>query len=289
MKKALSLVAALTLVFTLAACGGGDDSEFSEYPDIVGIEGGAGIMAAADQALEDYNLEMDLLTSSEVAMVSSLESAINNEEWIVVTGWVPHYKFSQFDLKFLDDPEGTFGAAENIVPVGRTGLTEDHPDVVQLLDNIYFDDAAFGSLIEAFNENDDDVEAAMAWYNDNDIWQDWVPADADGGGAEIEIGYVAWEDGITQAHAIEVLLEEEMNYEVELIQADAGPVFQDLSEGNIDIMPHSWLPHTHSQYSEQFSDDWEEYEPNYEGARIGLVVPEYVDIDSIAELNDYVE
>lgn len=291
MKKLFALALTLTAAFTLAACEG-DDGEFADNPDIVGIEGGAGIMAAANNALEDYDLEMDLLTSSEVAMVTTLESAIENEEWVVVTGWVPHFKFSQFDLKFLDDPEGTFGAAENIVPVGRTGLTDEHPDVVELLNNVYFTDEDFGNLIGAFNAADDDdtnYDAAYAWYQEFDVWEDWIPTGADGEGEEIRIGYVAWEDGITQAHALQVLLEEEMGYEVELVQADAGPVFQDLANGNIDIMPHSWLPHTHSNYADQFSDDWEEYAPNYEGARIGLVVPTYVDVDSIDELNNYFE
>ncbi len=155
-------------------------ADFSEYDDIVGIEGGAGIMAAANNALEDYDLDMDLLTSSEVAMVSTLGSAIDDEEWVVVTGWVPHFKFSQYDLKFLDDPEGTFGAAEDIVPVGRTGLTDEHPDVVELLNNIYFTDEDFGNLIGAFNDADEDdseYDAAFSWYESYDIWEDWIPSE----------------------------------------------------------------------------------------------------------------
>ena len=155
-------------------------ADFSEYDDIVGIEGGAGIMAAANNALEDYDLDMDLLTSSEVAMVSTLGSAIDDEEWVVVTGWVPHFKFSQYDLKFLDDPEETFGAAEDIVPVGRTGLTDEHPDVVELLNNIYFTDEDFGNLIGAFNDADEDdseYDAAFSWYESYDIWEDWIPSE----------------------------------------------------------------------------------------------------------------
>ncbi len=290
MKKLLLLALSLTAAFTLAACDGAD-GEFAENPDIVGIEGGAGIMAAANNALDEYDLEMDLLTSSETAMVSQLGSAIENEEWIVVTGWIPHFKFSEYNLKFLEDPHGTFGAAEDIVPVGRTGLTDDHPDVVELLDNIYFDANTFGDLIAAFieaDQDDSDYDAAYTWYeNHSDVWEAWIPEGADGEGAELEVGYVSWEDGITQAHAIKVLLEEEMNYQVNLTMADAGPVFQELANGNLDFMPHAWLPHTHSQYAESFSDDWEEYSPNFEGARIGLVVPEYVTIDSIDELNEY--
>jgi glycine betaine/proline transport system substrate-binding protein len=34
-------------------------------------------------------------------MVASLEKAIRDKEWIVVTGWKPHFKWAQHDLKYL--------------------------------------------------------------------------------------------------------------------------------------------------------------------------------------------
>jgi ABC-type proline/glycine betaine transport system substrate-binding protein len=34
-------------------------------------------------------------------MVASLDKAIRDKEWIVVTGWKPHFKWSQNDLKYL--------------------------------------------------------------------------------------------------------------------------------------------------------------------------------------------
>ena len=137
MKKLLALVATLTLVFSLAACGGGDDGEFAENPEIVGIESGAGIMAATNTAIEEYGLEMELLTSSGPAMVAALGDAIENEEWIVVTGWSPHYKFAKYDLKYLEDPEGVYGDIENLHTIARSGLRSDDPDLVTFLENFY--------------------------------------------------------------------------------------------------------------------------------------------------------
>ena len=75
---------------------------------ITGIEPGAGIMSATENALEAYpNLDSwTLLPSSSGAMTVALDQAISNEEEIIVTGWSPHWKFATYDLKYLEDPEG---------------------------------------------------------------------------------------------------------------------------------------------------------------------------------------
>ena len=100
--------------------------ELNEHVDdfggrIVGIDGGAGIMLATEQAIEDYGLGLELLESSDMAMTAALVDAYMEEEWIVVTGWTPHWKFARYDLKFLEDPRGIYGGAEDSI-VARQGL-----------------------------------------------------------------------------------------------------------------------------------------------------------------------
>lgn len=106
---------------------------------ITGIEPGAGLTGLTKTTLEEYeNLEgWELLESSTAGMIGALDQAIKNEEPIIVTGWSPHWKFSAYDLKFLEDPKGTLGGAENIQTIVRKGLEEDMPEAYTILDRFY--------------------------------------------------------------------------------------------------------------------------------------------------------
>ena len=52
-------------------------------------------------------MNWQLVEGSSAAMVAELKKAYNNKEPIIVTGWSPHWMFSSFDLKYLDDPKGS--------------------------------------------------------------------------------------------------------------------------------------------------------------------------------------
>ena len=68
---------------------------------ITGVEPGAGMTAATENAYKEYeNLEdWTVLTSSAGAMTALLTSDCQKEE-IIVTGWSPHWKFTSYDLKY---------------------------------------------------------------------------------------------------------------------------------------------------------------------------------------------
>ena len=62
-------------------------------------------------------------------MTAVLKRAVDEHQWIVVTGWTPHWMFTRFKLKFLEDPKGIFGKAETITAIARKGFGEQHPFV----------------------------------------------------------------------------------------------------------------------------------------------------------------
>lgn len=135
---------------------------------IVGIDAGAGIMTTTNTALTDYAMDgMKLVQSSDAAMTAELKTAYENGEWVVITGWTPHWMFDAFDLKFLDDPHGIYGGNQDIQAITRLGFAEDYPEINAFLDSYTLTTEQFGSLITAMEEYDDDNEAARAWVEEN--------------------------------------------------------------------------------------------------------------------------
>lgn len=57
-----------------------------------------------------------------------------------------------------------------------------------------------------------------------------------------------------------------------------------VANGDADASVAAWLPVTHADYYNEYQDKLVDLGPNLEGARIGLVVPAYMDIKSIEDL-----
>jgi glycine betaine/proline transport system substrate-binding protein len=101
---------------------------------VQGIDPGAGLTRLSKEALKIYDLSgYDLTTASDAAMVSALDRAIRRKEWIVVTGWSPHWMFGKYELRYLDDPKGAMGGVERVYVVSRQGFQRDYPEVAQFL------------------------------------------------------------------------------------------------------------------------------------------------------------
>jgi glycine betaine/proline transport system substrate-binding protein len=106
---------------------------------IVGIGAGAGLTRLSKKAMDEYGLKdagYNLVISSGAGMTAALKRAIQKEEWIVVTGWSPHWKFGRWDLRYIEDPKGTLGGIERADIVARTGFYREFPDVYEMLDNM---------------------------------------------------------------------------------------------------------------------------------------------------------
>lgn len=141
---------------------------------IVGIDAGAGIMKATETAISEYGLDkLTLMDGTGATMTASLKDAIDNKEWIVVTGWTPHWKFSRWDLKYLEDPKGIYGADEFVHTIARKGLKEDNAEVYAILDEFNWTPEDMAKVMVKIENGKDPADAARAWVDDN---QDKVKA-----------------------------------------------------------------------------------------------------------------
>lgn len=100
---------------------------------VIGIDPGAGLMKASDQAIQAYGLPVRLIDGTDATMTAALKDAMDKKENIVVTTWTPHWMFGRWDLKYLEDPKGVFGGEETVNTVARKGLKADMPEVHAIL------------------------------------------------------------------------------------------------------------------------------------------------------------
>ncbi|MGT2949991.1 ABC transporter permease/substrate binding protein [Streptococcus cuniculi] len=143
---------------------------------ITGIEPGAGIMTSTEETLQAYrNLsDWELVSASTGAMTTELERAIKNKEEIVLTGWSPHWMFSKYDLKYLEDPKGSMGQEEEIHTLTRKDLEQDMKEAVQVLDRFAWSQEDMESVMLDINQGMDAEAAAQKWIKDHaDKVKDW--------------------------------------------------------------------------------------------------------------------
>ncbi|KAB2338492.1 glycine/betaine ABC transporter [Cytobacillus depressus] len=297
-KKWMSTLMIPVLALGLAACssdkaGSNEDKtekgnqsvgESVDYK-IIGIDPGAGIMKATEAAVKEYELnDWDVVEGSGAAMTATLKKAYAKKEPIIITGWTPHWKFSKFDLKYLEDPKGVYGGEENINTIARLGLAEDHPSAYKFLNQFHWTADEMADVMVKITDGEDPEKAAKAWVEANaDKVAKWTEGVEKANGEKITLGYVAWDSEIASTNVIATVLSD-LGYKVTLRQIEAGPLWAGVADGSLDASVAAWLPVTHADYYEKFDGKFEDLGPNMEGTKIGLVVPSYMEIDSIEDL-----
>lgn len=119
-------------------------SDLQDYADrfghkIYGIEIGATGNTLMIHAIEDdtYNLgEWRLVSSSTAGMLAQVTKAVSEHDWIVFTGWRPHWMNIEFDLQYLQDPLnlwGPNGGQSQVQTIAGPTFVESHPNVTRFL------------------------------------------------------------------------------------------------------------------------------------------------------------
>ncbi len=101
----------------------------------------------------------------------------------------------------------------------------------------------------------------------------------------VRIAYPNWAEGIAMTNLVAVILEDELGFDVELTQADPGLIYADVANGGQDVFIDAWLPVTHADYWKEYGSKLENLGTTFPLGITGLVVPAYMEIESIEDLN----
>ncbi|MBM7571892.1 glycine betaine ABC transporter substrate-binding protein [Aquibacillus albus] len=305
--RKLGIITGLSLSLVAAGCGqeesddttnnaneGGDEqteattnvSEEMEYT-ITGIEPGAGQTQTNEQAIAEYEslAGWNQETSSAAAMLTALGDAIENEEPIIVAAWSPHYMFAQYDIKYLEDPKLVFGEEEHITTIVRNGLKDEMPNAYTILDRLYWELPVLEeALLKAKEINFDFETVAQQWVEENpEKVAEWTEGVETVDGTSIDLVLTPWDAENFTTNVAKIVLEQQ-GFDASLTPVDPAVMFEAVASGDSDATLSPWMPATHGSFYEEYEGQFEDLGPNVEGARIGLAVPSYMEIDSLEDL-----
>jgi len=107
-----------------------------------------------------------------------------------------------------------------------------------------------------------------------------------------KVGYINWTSEIASAHLLKHWYQRDSGREVILVEVNGDSLeemYTALASGEFDSTVSCWTPGMHDVYVDRHPGMLEVLGTNLAGAKTGLVVPEYVSVNSIAELNNFKE
>lgn len=107
---------------------------------------------------------------------------------------------------------------------------------------------------------------------------------------QVNIATLNWAENVAAANMWKLVLEQSpYDYQVEITNVGKSVAFSAIASGDMDISLETWLPTTDKDYIEPHKDQLSVHKAWYDGPGLGLIVPAYVDIDSIPELTKKAE
>ncbi|MGW7206838.1 ABC transporter permease/substrate binding protein [Streptomyces sp. NPDC054837] len=252
---------------------------------ITGIESSAGMMGLLkSKVLKDYGLDKEykVVDSSTPAMLAELKRAYSKQEPVVVTLWSPHWAYSDYKLKKLKDPKGSWGKGDGVHTVARKGFADDNPAVAKWLKNFRMSEKQLTGLEAEINKagKGKQQDAVRAWLKANPGVLDKLAPVADTAApAEakrpVDVAWFPWDEDIAVTYLWKNVLERR-GYKLNLKQMDVGPVYTGLASGDLDLNFDAWLPYAQANYWDKNKDRLADLGTWYEPTSLEVAVPSYV-------------
>lgn len=257
------------------------------------------ILAAALAALVYFNLKsagapadsggFRVITSTTPAMIEEMAYAIRNKRCAAITAWRPHWMNAKLPIKYLKDPEKVFGEAENVHTIVRRGFEADYPEVAKFLRQFKWKPAALDSLsLMSYECGGDFDKAAREWLKRNpELQAAFLKGVRPQPGAKLRMVDIGFYNEIATNRMLKILLEEHLGCEVTNVSTTIPIAFEALANGTQDVMVTVWLPNYHKNEFARIRDRVTDLGVNLPGATMGIAVPEYAPVESIADLKDH--
>lgn len=138
---------------------------------IFGIEPGAPANDTIQKMIDQdaYGLgDWQLVPSSTEAMLAQVTKLAVQQQPIVFLGWSPHWMTTEFNLRFLDDPQGLWPGAGAIRSVIRASLRKEDPNLARFISQISVDTATASEFIKKVDKDGQSPETvAREWIQQN--------------------------------------------------------------------------------------------------------------------------
>jgi glycine betaine/proline transport system substrate-binding protein len=177
--------AVYSLAVNKPACDAGVTSheDLDEYRDefggeIYGIEpGNDGNIIVQDMIEADtYGLgDWQLVESSTSAMLAEVDRKSQAGDWIVFTGWEPHWMGQRYDMCLLEDPEGLWGESSQVETLVTASLEEDE-NLWRFFTQMKLDQETQANWIDMIDNTDmEPEEVALTWLRENpEMTREWL-------------------------------------------------------------------------------------------------------------------
>ncbi|MGC0378375.1 ABC transporter permease/substrate binding protein [Streptomyces sp. SAI-229] len=263
--------------------------------EITGIESSAGMMGLLkDKVLKEYGLDKEykVVDSSTPAMLAELKRAYSKKEPVVVTLWSPHWAYSDYDLKKLKDPKGSWGKGDGVHTVSRKGFAGDNPLVGKWLKDFSMTEEELTGLEAEINKagKGRQQDAVRTWLKANPgVVDELAPVRGSGdtpaeAKRPLDVAWFPWDEDIAVTYLWKNVLERR-GYTLNLKQMEVGPVYTGLASGDLDLNFDAWLPYAQKNYWDKSKDDLTDLGTWYEPTSLEIAVPSYVkDVTSLADL-----
>ncbi|AGB41946.1 ABC-type proline/glycine betaine transport system, periplasmic component [Halobacteroides halobius DSM 5150] len=146
---------------------------------IVGLEPGNSGNLVIKEAIDNNTYKLGnwkLQSGSTAAMLAAVDRATKTKEWIAFNGWKPHWMNIKFDLKYLKDPKGIWGAADKVYTAARPELEKKMPNFYKFLKQFEVSSQMQSQWILEYQKKGRPPEkVATEWIKSNlDIVKEWV-------------------------------------------------------------------------------------------------------------------